>query len=307
MVIILHGPDSFRSQEKVREIISAYRAKHGTHMHETRIDSGLHAWDEVRKALYGGSLFAQMRLLVVRNVHANKELLGNFLIHTSLMARPDVVVVFWEDAVLGKTKDEKSLLETATQSQEFAFLPPARLRLWVGKYAARYHIDISPPALSLLVAWSGGNTWYLGNEVRKLGAYTRGKTVSEQDVRMLSRDILDSHIFKTIDALFAGRTHGGLAYLRDHLTRGENPTQLLAMLAREVHVLATVKGGSRAGLHPFVVKKASPRARATSWEKLRQLSYIVHEADAAIKKGARDPSIGLELLGAQISTIMTVS
>ena len=306
MVIILHGPDSFRSREKVREIIYAYRAKHGAQMHETRIDSGLHGWEDVHLALYGGSLFAQMRLIVVRNVHTNKELLSNFLAHASDMAHSGVVVVFWEDAVLGKNKDEKALMAHSDQSQEFTFLSPSLLRSWIKTFAAHYNITINSTALALLVKWSGGNTWYLGNEIRKLGAYTRGKTVSEQDVRILSRDILDSHIFKTIDALFSGQAWGGLDLLHDHLTRGENPTQLLAMLAREVHVLAKVKGGSRAGLHPYVVKKALPRARAVSWSKLRQLSHIVHETDAAIKKGARDPSIGLELLGAQISTMMTV-
>jgi len=302
MLVILHGPDTFRSREKLNEIVSAYRAKYGMGIREMRLDGDVHSWEDMRLGLYSGSLFVKKRLIVMRNIHTNKALLASFDPEGDF--GKDVVVVFWEDKKLGANKEEKRLLSNAKICQEFSFLPPARLRSWASKFAEGKKISIEPQALALLVSWSGGNTWYLANEIQKLGAYVRGKKITEKDVTSLSRDILDSHIFQTLDAIFSGHTKEGMKLLHGHFMRGEHPSEIINMIAREVRVLASLKDGRRSGLHPFVIQKSTPRAKMVSWDALKSLSSIAHEADVAIKKGTCDPYLNLELLSMKVATLM---
>ena len=67
MIIFLYGPDAYRRQEKLKEIVSEYRAKHENPslQHFDFREEG--KFDEFRDFAKSGSLFDNKKMAVVRN------------------------------------------------------------------------------------------------------------------------------------------------------------------------------------------------------------------------------------------------
>ena len=52
----------------------------------------------------------------------------------------------------------------------------------------------------------------------------------------------------------------------------------------------------KTGMHPFVFQKSSPQAKNFSFQKLKEIYRLIFEADLAIKTGAMEDALALDLL-----------
>lgn len=312
MLLLLHGRDTFRSLGKLQEIIGTYKNVHGHHAEVLVLPCENLSFPELREHLRGVSLFAKKRLIILKNVCHNKSLLAGLLEEgKSLLALPWSVVVIWEAEDTGATKEERALLALTHKKQYFPILSGFKMKSFFAAFARENSIKVSEGALGLLLTWSGGDSWFVANELRKLSNYKGGGVVAPEDVRTFSSGSAFLNIFEVLKTLFSGNTKEGLALLHGILKAGSTPGEVLYMIGREVRLLALAKevlaqnknAAGIPGLSSFVAKKSLAQARRVSWQALQDISFAAYETDVNIKKGALDPLLGLELLSFRFASI----
>ena len=78
MLIILHGEDSFRSRQKLWEIIEAYKSKNVEGFSFEKLNGVSLTLGELKSALESDSLFDNFKFLVLEDLALNRNLKTEF-------------------------------------------------------------------------------------------------------------------------------------------------------------------------------------------------------------------------------------
>lgn len=156
-------------------------------------------------------------------------------------------------------------------------------------------------AVAQIVATVGTGFDALEQETQKLRTFTDGGPVGVAEVAAATTGCPDLSVFRLTDAVSQRRIKEALPLIRMLLDRGEQAVGLLALLAREVRLLARTKElqskrrpVSSLGLPPFVVERLQRQAAQWSVEDVRRAFERLLEADRKLKTGGR-PDLTLEL------------
>ncbi|MBU1292349.1 DNA polymerase III subunit delta [Patescibacteria group bacterium] len=310
MLILLYGEDTFRSRQKLNQIIEQYKTKHKTGLNLVCFRENSLDFDKVKQTIESVSMFDEKKLLIIENILKNKsfsEEFSKYITKSKLKNNDDVIVVLHQEGKL----TSPSYKNKASMVEEFKLLKGIELINWLKKEATKNIINISPIAISKLVAYVGDDLWQLSNELNKLGSYKAGQIIDEQDIDLLVRAKLDTNIFKTIDALARRDKRSAFKFLHQHLEQGENEIYLLTMFTYQLRTLIKLKDlmergtsyydlAKKAGLHPFVVQKSSDQLRNFSLDQLKKIYRRLLEIDLGIKKGRWDGPTALDLLIGEI-------
>ncbi|MDP3725230.1 MAG: hypothetical protein Q8R20_02030 [Nanoarchaeota archaeon] len=164
MVIYLYGPDSYGRGEKVRELVTKYRAKYA---HADFLDADLGEspgdWALVRDFLKQSSLFASSKLCLIRESGAVSE--------KNEISKEEVKE--WKKVLASAAESEKTfviisdssksvaafgfLLRPPIRSQEFSRLSGRRLQDFVLREAARQKIVFETRALVGFLSYVSGS------------------------------------------------------------------------------------------------------------------------------------------------------
>jgi DNA polymerase III subunit delta len=96
---------------------------------------------------------------------------------------------------------------------------------------------LGPGAAEELKERVGGNMRMLQSELEKLAAYTEGKIISADDVRLLVAKSREDEFFEAAEVLQKRDLRAGLAWLDDALEQGKHPLMLLGAIAAGVRNL----------------------------------------------------------------------
>jgi DNA polymerase-3 subunit delta len=187
---------------------------------------------------------------------------------------------------------------------------------------------LAPAAHELIVRRAGTELALLTGELEKLCLYVGAcPTISEDDVRLVFRDMAESWIFDFTGALSTRQLARALPLLRGLLAQGEPPLRLLAMIAREVRLLLvarecvanTLRGKWRADIafnvfqsrilpqldpetieafgksHPFVLYRRFQDAARMDSRSLRRALVQLSDLDLRFKSSRGDPALLLEV------------
>jgi len=284
MIYLLYGPDSYRSREKLNEIIEAYRAKARGVLDIDRFDAEEGDAALLSKFGQAHSLFQKKKLVIIERPSLGDE---KFVKALRLAAKDwkddaNTIVVLWDDGA-GKTKWLPAVDSLADSAHEYKKMTPAEAKKWLGVFLKKEKLELSPKTADELVIKFAADTWRLVNEAGKVGM---GGDMAE----LLEVD--DKKIFSFLDFLFLDkvRTLQALISLREAgvnehyiFSAAVNHTRLLLVLA-DGHGL-----GSEAGTHPFVLQKVQRKARSLERQKLRALYERLFDEDVKIKTGVSDP------------------
>lgn len=320
MLYFLYGEDSYRSKEKLEEIISGYKEKHKSGLNLLYIDTKEKDFSDFYNNFKITSMFDEKKLIILKNVFGNakfqEELLENL---KNIEEKKDIVVVYEDTAADKRTKLFREL-EKKVKSQEFNFLQPAMKKKWVlSKFSAlggsasggEKKTYITPDALDLLTSFIKNDLWQMANEINKLSNYKMGSVVKREDVLLCVKPGIESDIFKTIDALASKNKKQALNLLHKHLDEGEAPLYLLSMIAYQFKNLLILKELiekglpyqaiiKKSGLHPFVVQKTYYACSQFSLPELKKIYRKVFQVDSDIKTGKIDAETSLDLLVSEI-------
>lgn len=314
MIIFLFGKDSYRSQQKLREIIRRYQEIHRSGLNLLKFQPDgfdlMRFQDQVRSV----SMFAEKKLVVCDDFLQNlseplQEKLLDFLKAAKIKDKPEMILVFYEsDLPNKKLKLFQFLKRKPCQWQEFDELKANALESWIKQEVNAQGVKIEEAAVKKLGLWIGANLWQMHNEIAKLSSYVAGSgepVIRSQDLDVLiSESILEPNVFKTIDALGEQNKKTALRLLSYHFESGTEPLYLLSMFIYQWRNLLQIKDllgrrlpyyvlAKKTGLHPFVVRKTYQQAQRFSLEQLKANYLSWQTLDQQVKKGGIDVSQAL--------------
>jgi len=301
MIYFLYGQDSYRSKEKLKDIVLGYKKIHKSGLNLIYIDAKEKDFKDFYSNFKISSMFAEKKLIILKNIFGDAKFQEEFLENIENINKLDDIVVVYEDGESDKrTKIFKSLDKHA-KCQNFDCLSPALLKKWIVQKVESNGTKINLDALDLLISFVKNDLWQTINEINKLSNYKKGLVIEKKDVELLVKPNIENDIFKTIEALASRNKKLALSLLHKHLDNGDNSLYLLSMIAYQFRNLLIIKESPRnSGLHPFVVQKSLYLCNQFSIEQLKKIYQKIFQVDLDIKTGKVEPEMALDMLLAEI-------
>jgi DNA polymerase-3 subunit delta len=317
MIIFLYGPDTYRSRQKVKEIIESYKKAHKSGISLSFFDGQSFNFQDLKTQAQSMSMFKEKKLMILKNSFANKNFKELFLKDSERFLKSDDIVVFFEEGSL-PAKDALAgfLKEKADKSQEFDLLSGVQLKNWIRKELGRLSAEAEPEAVEKLAREVGGDLWQMSNEIGKLASFRSKEKITVKDIDLLVRPKVETDIFKTIDFIAKKDKRSAFLLIKKHLEKGDAALYIFSMITFQFRNLLVVKAkcqeGSSSyseqfnvwakelGMHPFVLRKAYYQAQNFSLEDLKKIYQKIFKVDLATKTGELSPEIALDIFIAQL-------
>lgn len=238
MIIHLHGLDSYRRGEKLRELVHAYRAKYAdADILSVDLAEDPEAWRTVADFLAQPSMFVDSKVAVVRESGEVGE--KGWIETLKAQTKSPKTFIIISDAAAPK-KDFRFLARKPVQSQTFAVPEGAELSAFVKREAAKLDVRIDPAALALLArAASGageGALWFASAELQKLALVGAGREIGAADLRAELRENAREQVFALARAMLSARGTGArLVALERTLAQNDAPAYLFNSLGFQSH------------------------------------------------------------------------
>ncbi|MBI2053937.1 MAG: DNA polymerase III subunit delta [Candidatus Staskawiczbacteria bacterium] len=319
MIIFLYGEDTYRSRQKLNEIIDHYKKIHKSGMSFglfNFLDDGRGSeqvfLDFKNKASQISLFSGEKKLLVVLNIFSDDILRDKFLKEAKDFSESeDVIILLYEPSKIEKKDPLFKFLNKNAKCQEFNLLKGVLLKNWLKKEFEIFKAEIDESALERFFCRVSSDLWHVSNEIKKLACFKNGKKITKDDVDLFLKPKIENDIFKTIDALASKNKKEAISLLHKHLESGENVLRLLSMIAYQFRTLLIIKElaekknpypaiAKKSGLHPFVVKKTYYLCSRFSFSELKKIYQKIFQADLDIKSGRLEPEAALELLVSEI-------
>lgn len=316
MLLFVYGDDTFRVQEKVKQLVKAFREKFdstGLNLVEFPRNKKTIELGEVMGAVHSLPFLGQRRMVVIRELidSTKKGEMESWV--DGFMRTPDsTIVVFWESTEPKALEKKPLYQELVGLAEVHRYILPqlqgTELSRWVETRVKERGGVMAASVLRGLVERIGANLWQMDNEIQKLVAYAGGQSITAAMVDELVYASFEGKIFQLIDAISQKRSADAIRLLQEERWSGVNDHYLLTMLGRQVRILlgarAMLAENPRAtsqelavmlDIHPFVAQKALTQARGFSLEHLKAVHDLLFEFDIAMKTGGIDADLAVDL------------
>lgn len=295
MILCLIGPNAFVRTQRLRVLRRGFMQKYderGLNMQEFEgkdIDV-----DAFRQAVSGGGLFATKRFVVWRDPFAASVDVRDQVSELLTQVHADSIVVLVADEIPKKKDALVELMQSAKQEQFPDFTSQERIQ-WIMQAVRQAGAQIDFPAARFMAEAVGSDLWQAWNQIQK--SASRSATITQADLEKELADPVHGSAFGFADAITARNAKLSLQLLHEQLAAGLSPFQLLAMIVRQLAVLAQLKEtqGQGSSLHPFVIKKNLSATQRLTAEELQQARTRLLQDEINIKTGQVDPVVALDL------------
>ncbi len=319
MIIFLYGPDTYRSGQKLKEIVESHRKIHKSGLNLKYLDIKEEEYEDFERHLQVNSMFQEKKLIILKNAFSSQDFKEKFSKNIKKIKELKDIILFYEDEEFPKNNSFLNLLKKQARCQEFRQLEGLKLKNWIKKEFDNCEAKIEPKALELLVDYVGDDLWRLSNEIKKLISYKSNprpdlgsgiSTITVEDVELLVKPKIETDIFKTIDAIALRNKKLALSLVHQHLEKGDSPLYLFSMITFQFRNLLAVKSSVSEkqsfyppkipGIHPYVVRKSFFQAKKFRLDELKKIYQRLFEADLNIKTGKIEPITALDMLVTEI-------
>ncbi len=311
MIFFLYGEDTYRSREKLNEIVKQYKKTHKSGLNLKYFEADKLHFQNFKEEFQTISMFHEVKLIIIKNVFSNIEFKEKFLKDIERFKDSESIVLFYEGKNIPKNLSLFKALNKNVECQNFEFLKGEKLKHWAKKEIEKYGKKIESNALSKLVGYIDNDLWRFSNEIKKIVNYQKKELIRLEDVDLLVKPSIEPQIFKTIDALSLRDKSNALCLIHQHLENGDHPLYLLTMINYQFRNLLTIKDLldkhndynmilEKAKLSPFVVRKSYNQAGKFAFQELKKIYQKIFQADFKIKTGRIDPETALDLLITEI-------
>lgn len=318
MIIFLHGADAFRSRRLLQEMKNKFIADTDKDAGSLILVDGREtSLKDLTEKINTGSLFVKKRLVIINDIFKNKKS-GLFAELTDYLKKftqtEEIIIIFIDEEVGGKESslkvDAKKLFAFLGKQkfvQEFKLLNNLQLLTFIKKEAAKYNKEFLAKAAARLLVTSGGDTWTIANDIKKLAFYSQTNIITEQDVNDLCVGAVSEDIFALTDALSAKNKAVALRLLEEQYAAGLSDEYLISMLIRQIKILLQIRDlldsgadqniiSNKLKLHPYVIKKGLAQVRNFSSATLKNILDRLIHLDFANKTGRSQIKTELMLL-----------
>jgi DNA polymerase-3 subunit delta len=301
MIIFLYGSDTFRSRQKLNEIIEHYKKIHKSGLNLIPLDLEEKNYKNFIENFQSVAMFKEKKLIVLKSASKNFEFKESFRKEIKKFANSKEIILFYEEGDLKDDFFEK--IKKNSKWQNFQILEGEKLKLWIKKEIKKFGVEIEENALKRLIEFVDSDLWRMENEIKKLVSFSQGKKIGLKDVEALVSPEIETDIFKTIDAIGQKNKVLALKLIHKHLEKGDSPLYLLSMINYQLKNIILVKDLIErrrplieAGLYPFLLQKTIYQARKFSFQEIKKIYQRIFEMDLKIKSGQINPELALDLL-----------
>jgi DNA polymerase-3 subunit delta len=301
MIIFLYGSDTFRSRQKLNEIIEHYKKIHKSGLNLIPLDLEEKNYKNFIENFQSVAMFKEKKLIVLKSASKNFEFKESFRKEIKKFANSKEIILFYEEGDLKDDFFEK--IKKNSKWQNFQILEGEKLKLWIKKEIKKFGAEIEENALKRLIEFVDSDLWRMENEIKKLVSFSQGKKIGLKDVEALVSPEIETDIFKTIDAIGQKNKVLALKLIHKHLEKGDSPLYLLSMINYQLKNIILVKDLIErrrplieAGLYPFLLQKTIYQARKFSFQEIKKIYQRIFEMDLKIKSGQINPELALDLL-----------
>jgi len=307
MIIFLYGQDTYRLQQKLREIVEHYKKVHRSGVNLKFFEQKNLNYQDFQEQFRQSPMFKEKKLVILKNIFPNQEFTTSFLKNSKKFTSSTDVIVFYQAGPVPSGRPLFKFLVKNAKSQEFELLEGQRLKNWIKKELEKLSAKADPQAIEKLINFVGSDLWQFSNEIKKLNNFKKGKKIELRDVELLVKPKIETDIFKTIDAISLKNKKLAINLIHEHLEKGDNPLYLLSMINFQFRNIFEVKDLMEkkkplafSHLHPYLIKKSSQQARKFTLPELKKIYRKLFEVDYKIKTGKIEPQLGLDLLITEI-------
>ncbi len=202
MIVYLFGPDSYRRQQKLNEIVRNYQEKHSVFTIDYFNLENPDEFFRLKDFCLQQSIFDFKKMAVVKNIFdLNGDLLKELKILFKNGAKSENLI-FIVSEEKETPKDFEFLFEKPVIYQEFKNLSGEKLEFFVNKEAKERKLNLAPAAARLLAMLFQGDAWRLITELEKLEFLSRdGQIIEINDLGKVISYFEEPNIFNFIDAV----------------------------------------------------------------------------------------------------------
>ncbi|MFH1036724.1 MAG: DNA polymerase III subunit delta [Patescibacteria group bacterium] len=311
MLIFLYGPDSYRSRQKLKKIISdcadSEKKTGKGRLNLVKFNSENLNFQDFKNEIESSSIFREKKMVVLEDVFSDKNFKENFLENADKFAKSDTIITIYEGKEIDRRDSLFKFLEKKSDAEEFKALEERELSGWIKKEVEKRGAFIEADAQKELLLFVGSDLWQMGNEIEKLVNYSKAGRIKKEDVDLFVKPKIENDIFSTIDAIAARKKDEALLLMHGHLEKGDNPLYLLSMINFQFRNLVEIRDLmekrltyadilKRCKLHPFVIKKTYWQAQKFDFQQLKKIYRKIFQVDLAIKTGKIEAEVALDLL-----------
>jgi DNA polymerase III delta subunit len=297
MITLLTGDNSFEISEALRALVSAFDGR------AEKIDGTTLELRDLPDLLMGSTLFAEKRLVVIRDLSQNSAVwdkLPEWLsrlsddIHLVLVdEKPDKRKVAYKE--LKKIADVKEFTAWGDRDRSLA-------ESWVEKRAKTLDIPLDKKLAHQIVERVGFDQWQLAQALEKLSLLDE---ITPETIITTIDANPSENVFQLFELALEGRSKDIHAMIRT-LELTEEPYKLFALLSSQAFQLAAVanaQAGDSASkdfsIHPYVASKLERHAKRLGKQSALRILKSFAKADADLKVSRGEPWLVIEktLLG----------
>ena len=182
----------------------------------------------------------------------------------------------------------------------------AELREFIRAEATAREHNIAPQAIEALLDAVGDDLAAIDDAMERLSLFVgAGQRIDAEAVMMCVTRIRVESIWSLVDAIGLKDRRKGIAAAQSLLDDREPPLRLLAMVARQLRIVARMRealseglrpqeAAKRAGAPPFKARDLTESARRFTADSLGRAFTLIAETDRALKGSKRPPDVILQ-------------
>lgn len=225
-------------------------------------------------------------------------------------------LILSESAVDKRTRVYKAIKKYG-RVVEFERQKEGMLVRWVLGLLKKEGKSIQEQTMHLFLQYTGPDMERIVQELEKLLSYTLGRDViTPEDVREVCTELTQNRIFDMIQAVTEQDQRRALDRYADLLAMKEKPERILALIAREYHILLVLKELTAQGIDrkemakiaevpPFTIGRYLSLCRRYPKEQLRAILEDCIDMEERVKTGRIEKQISVELLIVRYSSRQT--
>lgn len=158
---------------------------------------------------------------------------------------PYCCVIFVYDTIEYKpNRTMKKLVKALTdhvEAVEFTAQDSSDLVAWIARRFKALGKEIDRQTAEYLIFTCGGLMTGLIPEIQKIGAYAKGKAITQKDIDAVADPVLSAEVFKLSDAVLQGNYDLAASILGDLLKMQTEPIMILAALGSQLRRIYTAR------------------------------------------------------------------
>ena len=250
--------------------------------------------------------FADRRVLMLENSGFFKNKCEELADYVSTI--PESTNLIFVETEIDKRNRLYKEVKKCGRVVEFGTQKEDTLLKWILGMLKKEGKNITKETLQIFLTKTGSDMQLIKNELDKLVSYTMGKEViTTADVEHVCITQTTNKIFEMVNAIAEGKQKQALELYEDLLSLKEPPMRILFLIARQFNQLYQVKLlgkeglpsseiAKQAGIVPFAMKKYQAQAKSFTEEELRTAVEECVASEEAVKTGAMNDRMSVELL-----------